>query len=155
MDPNTNIWYNGDNKNPTWIGGVQQYGRKNKPTRFQVIPSSYNQIIIHVKKLMEAGLFIDTPVAILTGHIEDYKSQDEYRQRLKVLGKIATKHNIEGRMENVLYAKMDMEEGKPNYFFTTQGDGSNTARTSEGYFGEAKIPNDYKVVVDAILKQIT
>jgi len=27
----TNIWYNIDNKNPVWIGGKEEYGKKNSP----------------------------------------------------------------------------------------------------------------------------
>jgi hypothetical protein len=46
---NSNIWYNTDNKNPTWQGG-REYGRKVAPRApFHIIPSTYSEIIQHFK----------------------------------------------------------------------------------------------------------
>ena len=28
LEHDTNIWYNTDNKNPVWIGGKEEYGKK-------------------------------------------------------------------------------------------------------------------------------
>ena len=53
LAPDTNIWYNADNKNPVWIGGKAEYGTKNDPRpRYHVVPTSYKEIITHI----DAGL---------------------------------------------------------------------------------------------------
>jgi len=150
LEHETNVWYNADEKNPVWIGGKQEYGRKNAPTKFQVIPKTYTDIINHIKLLISKGAFEDEKFAFVLGHTEIYKSGVDNKERLKTLGKVATKMQLEGRMETVLYSKVVMDSGKPTYVLETQNDGYNTARSPMGVF-EGKIPNDYKLVLDKIL----
>ena len=58
LDPGTNIWYNADKKNPTWIGGREEYGKKFKPTpRLHQLPDTYADIINHIKAGIEADKF--------------------------------------------------------------------------------------------------
>jgi hypothetical protein len=150
LDSNSNVWYNADNKNPTWLGGSKEYGKKTEPIPpFHIIPKSYDTIIAHIKALKEKGYLAKDPIAFITGHAESYKLGKEARTRLKTLGKLANKMQIEGKLEIVLYAKAIKENGPVEYILETQNDGSNTARSNEGMLPEV-MPNDYKVIRDAV-----
>ena len=150
LEPGTNIWYNADNKNPVWIGGNQEYGKKNAPKApYHVIPTSYKDIIDHIEGGLKAGMFEEDRYAIITGHIENYKSGYENMQRLKVLGNMATKMQLEGKLESVLYSKIDKEGTNVKYLLETQNNGFNTARSPQGLF-EPTIENDYKFILDKL-----
>lgn len=151
LKPGTNIWYNADEKNPVWEGGKLEYGKKTSPTKFHVIPKSYAEIIAHIKAVMNAGGFEQDRYAFLLGHLEQYKSGNDTKERLKTLGKVATKMQIEGKMETVLYSRVEMESGKPAYILETQNNGFNTARSHQNMF-EGKIPNDYGLVIEKLLQ---
>lgn len=154
LEPGTNMWYNCDNKNPTWEGGRTVYGTKKAPTAYQVIPQDYNEIIDHIREGIEAGAFDEKviPVAFLLCHIEEYKSGPDTRQRMKTLGKVATKMNIEGKMEHVYYTQVKKEGGKLTYSLLTQNTGLNSGRSPENLFKEEKIPNDFNLIYEAIQK---
>lgn len=149
----TNIWYNADNKNPVWKGGKEEYGKKNNPkSPYHVIPKSYNDIIKHIKQGVEGGNFEEERVAILTGHTEDYKTGDSFtKRRLKTLGNLATKMQLEGKLETVLYSNVEREGGKSNYILETENNGFNTARSPMDLF-EPVIDNDYNYVIEKILE---
>ncbi len=152
LKPNTNVWYNADNKNPVWEGGTQEYGKKTNPRpNFHVIPKSYKEILDHVKEGIKAGMFENERYAFITGHTETYKVGNETKERLKTLGRLATKMQLEGKMETVLYSRVEMESGKPVFLLETQNNGSNTARSHQNMF-EGKIPNDYNLVLEKLLE---
>lgn len=148
----TNIWYNCDNKNPTWEGGREEYGTKSNPTKYHIIPSGYSAILKHIDATIAGGFLDKNPIAFLTCHIEDYKSGGEMRQRMKVLGQVATKMNIEGKMENVFYSKTVREGNQTKYYLSTKNNGYNTGRSNEGMFSEELIPNNFQLIVDALDK---
>lgn len=151
LEPGTNIWFNADNKNPVWEGGRAVYGKKTNPTpNFHVIPNSYNDIINHIKGAMDAGMFEEDRFAFITGHTETYKEGLETRIRLKTLGNLTNKMQVEGKLETVLYANVEQEGGKNHYILETQNSGFNTARSPQNLF-EGKIDNDYKFVLDKLL----
>jgi hypothetical protein len=152
LEPGTNIWYNCDNKNPTWEGGRGEYGTKQNPTKYQIVPEDYNEILEHIKAGQEAGGFDEKviPVAYLLCHIEEFKSGNETRQRMKTLGKMASKMNIEGKMEHVYYTQVKKEGGKVTYNLLTQNTGLNSGRSPEGLFKDERIPNDYNLIFNAI-----
>lgn len=147
----TNIWYNADAKNPVWTGGLVEYGRKNNPRpRFHVIPRTYNEITNHIQMGLDSGGFEEVRFAFLLGHTEQYKSGNDTKERLKTLGKVATKMQIEGKMETVMYSKVEMRAGTPDFILETQNNGFNTARSHMGMF-EGKIPNDYNFIIQKLL----
>jgi hypothetical protein len=151
LKPNTNVWYNADNKNPVWVGGTQEYGKKTSPRpNYHVIPKSYQEVIDHVKEGIKAGMFEDERIAFVTGHTETYKVGNETKERLKTLGRIATKMQLEGKMETVLYSRVEMEGSKPNFLLETQNNGTNTARSHQNMF-DGKIPNDYNFILEKLL----
>lgn len=154
LEPNTNIWYNADRKNPVWIGGRKEYGTKRAPrSPYHYIPSSYQDILTHIKKGLENNMFTDTPVAFITGHTEIYKKGDQNCIRLKTLGNLTNKMQIEAKLETVLSAQVDLLNGEREYILETQNSGINTVRSPMGVF-EPKIPNDYKLVLEGILGQL-
>lgn len=151
LPKNTNIWYNADNKNPVWKGGKEEYGKKSNPRKpFHVIPKTYDDIINHVQQGLEKGMFEEERYAILTGHTEEYKQGSETMYRLKTLGKLATKMQLEGKFETVLYAKVIKEGTESKYVFETQNDGYNTARSPMDLF-DPIIPNDYNMVINKLM----
>lgn len=151
LKPGTNIWYNADNKNPVWEGGKAEYGKKNAPKApFHVIPKDYKDIINHIKAGLEKGMFAEDRFAFITGHTETYKVGNDTKERLKILGKLGTKMQLEGKMETVLYSRVEMDSGKPVYVFETQNNGFNTARSPQNLF-EGKIPNDYQMIMEKLL----
>jgi hypothetical protein len=146
----TNIWYNADNKNPVWEGGRAEYGKKVSPIEpYHVIPKSYKEIIEHIKEGLNRGMFEDDRYAILTGHTETYKEGVDTRIRLKTLGNLANKMQIEGKLEQVFYANVEKDGDDLNYILETQNNGQNTARSPMGLF-EGKINNDYNFIVEKL-----
>tara|TARA_R110000851_G_scaffold78000_5_gene172062 strand:+ start:3332 stop:4045 length:714 start_codon:yes stop_codon:yes gene_type:complete len=161
LEPETNIWFNADNKNPTFksieYGGEkfkprEVYGTKNKPTRFMTVPENFSDIIGYIEEVEKGGMLSETPVAFLVGHIEEYRTgNDEIRQRLKTLGSLASKMNIEGSVEYCLYSKLNPQGDKVEFKLDTINSGTNTARSSEEAFPTRYIDNNFHTVLDAII----
>lgn len=146
----TNIWYNADNKNPVWKGGREEYGKKSNPVApYHVIPNSYGDIINHIQEGLKRGMFEEDRYAIITGHTETYKEGLETRIRLKTLGNLANKMQIEGKLETVFYANVEKEGNDLTYILETQNNGYNTARSPMGLF-EGKIENDYNFIIEKL-----
>jgi hypothetical protein len=150
LEKDTNIWFNTDAKNPVWKGGKEEYGTKKNPRQgFHFIPKEYDEIIKTLKSLGRDA-FIDEPICFLTGHIDTFKQGPETRVRLKTIGQVATKMQLEGKLETVLYSKVDMKDGSPNFVLDTQNNGYNTARSPQEML-PGIIPNDYKMILEAVL----
>lgn len=148
---NTNIWFNVDNKNPVWEGGREEYGKKNNPRApYHVVPKVYGDMISHIKGGLERGMFEEDRFAFITGHTENFKEGSETRVRLKTLGNLNNKMQLEGKLETVLYSVVEMEAGSPVYLLETQNNGYNTARSPMNLF-EGKIPNDYNMIIEKLL----
>lgn len=152
MEPGTCIWYNVDKKNPVWTGGKEVFGKKISPVKnFHMLPTTYGDILSHVSGGIAAGKFEEERYAILTGHTENFKEGNITRVRLKTLGNLANKMQVEGKMEIVLYSAVQISDlGDPEYVFETQNNGYNTCRSPQGLF-EGIIPNDYQFVIDKLL----
>lgn len=151
LEPGTAVLFNADKKNPTWIGGREVFGSKTKPNfPYHQLPNSYQDIINSIAEGIKAGAFEEERFAFVLGHTENYKEGMETRVRLKTMGKLNNKMQVEGKMETVLYSSVSMENGVPNYLLETQNNGYNTARSHMGMF-EGKIPNDYKFILDRML----
>ena len=150
--PDTNIWFNADNKNPVWTGGRKEYGTKTNPRMpYHLVPKKYSEIINHIQEGLDKGMFEERRFAILTAHIEDYNSGNIYKKRLKTLGKVATNMQLEGRLETVLYAEVQKEGSENKYVLCTQNDGFNTARSPMELF-DPIIENDYNFVINRLLE---
>lgn len=147
---NTNIWFNADNKNPVWIGGREEYGKKNSPRQpYHIIPKTYDDILTVVKGGLNSNIFEEDRFAILTAHVEEYKKGSDVHYRLKTLGNMATKMQLEGKFETVLYARAIREGGETKFKLDTQNDGYNTVRSPQGLF-EPMIDNDYDFILNKL-----
>lgn len=148
----SNVWYNCDKKNPTWQGGKAVYGSINTPTKFHVLPKSYDEIMNHVKALKSKDVFDAEPIAFLIGHIEDFKTKDgQIRQRFKTLGNLTNKLDIEAKMTEVLYSEIIMDDNDTRqYLFRTVAQPTDSCRSSEGMFPTEYISNDFRVVIECI-----
>lgn len=148
----TNIWFNADNKNPVWAGGREEYGRKNNPKiPYHIIPKSYQDIMDVVEDGLAKDMFEEDRFAILTAHVEEYKKGNDIHYRLKTLGNMATKMQLEGKYETVLYSKVIQEGGEARFVFETQNDGFNTVRSPMGLF-EPVIDNDYNFIINKLME---
>ena len=151
LPTNTNIWYNADNKNPVWVGGKEEYGKKNNPrSPYHVVPETYEDIIKHIKAGIEKGMFEDERYAFITGHTENFKEGEVTRIRLKTLGNLTNKMQVEGKLETVLYSNVEKDDsGNLSYILETQNNGYNTARSPQKVF-EGKIENDYNFIIQKL-----
>lgn len=93
-------------------------------------------------------------VVFVLAHPEVYKGANGLeKERLRVLGKIATKLNIEGSLVYSFYTKIDMTGAsrKDKYKLTMHNSGSNTARVPMGKFDDVEeVPNDYQLILNKI-----
>ena len=71
--------------------------------------------------------------------------------RLKTLGQLNNKMQLEGKLESVFYSTVVVEGGENKYLLETQNNGYNTARSPEGLF-DSLIPNDYNLIISELLK---
>ncbi len=147
----TNIWFNADAKNPTWKGGKDEYGTINNPSPYMKTPIAYKDVLTSIDAAKKNNLLDDEPVAFLLAHIEDYKSTDgKQRQRLKTMGKLANKMNVEDMFTICYYTDVRKEGDKISYYFRTQNSGADTCRTMEGLHPTLYIENDFNKIVEAI-----
>lgn len=150
LDPDKTIFINADKKNPTWTGGREIYGLKSNPKLpHHFIPTSYESIINHLKKIGERIGFEEKRYAFLTAHIEEYKSGVETCQRLKTIGKMSSKYQLEAKAENVFYTRVKKTEEGTSYILETENNGYNTARSIMSVF-PPEIPNDYQLIIDTL-----
>jgi hypothetical protein len=92
-------------------------------------------------------------VAVLT-HVDSVTDATGMKmRRAKTVGKLVDNIvNLEGMFTCVLFTDVQEKDGKMEYGFLTQNDGSNTGKTPMGMFEENKIPNDLKFVFEKIDK---
>jgi hypothetical protein len=147
LTPQTNIWINCDNKNVPWSGEPTCYGTKTNRTRYHKFFTEYDHIINFLEGGKKNGIFAENPVAFLMGHTE---IQKDGTYRLKTIGKMASRMNIEGNFENCLIAEALFEEERPTYRFRTVTSGLDFARTREGVFEDVYIDNNLQLVKERI-----
>lgn len=153
LDPNTTVLFNCDKKPLTFVKdgkvGNYYYNKDSKPSNYYT-PSNLDEIKRTMKAMKSKG---HNPHVFILGHPEIYKDVNESAsQRLRVLGKAAHKHNLEGRVVTCLYTHVDpsLDVNDPNrWCFITQNNGSNSARSMMGMFPPL-IPNDFQYVLDVL-----
>lgn len=154
LNPDEFAWLNADGKPLTFFGARQKYPVDNSKGNYKEV-KDYETTKANIKALhaKRKGTFI----VFVNGHIEDYKGEDQLiRQRLKVLGKMATKLGIEGlNVSHTYYTKIDASiphTEAARYKLMVANSGMNTARSPQGYWSTAEIPNNYQKIVDRILE---
>lgn len=92
----------------------------------------------------------------ILAHVEDVKTVNGLiGQKLKTLGKVATKQNIEGAVIHAYYT--DIDQSKPitdvsRYRFRVNTSGLDTARSPMGYWKDAYIPNDFQMIINRVVE---
>lgn len=87
-------------------------------------------------------------------HVEDYKTVNgAVGQKMKTLGKVASKHGVEGAVVHSYYT--DIDTNKPlndstRYRLRTANSGYDTARTPLSYWNEIYIPNNAQRIIDRV-----
>jgi len=95
----------------------------------------------------------DLIVFFLT-HAEDIvDNKGKRKTKAKTIGKMVDeKLTLEGLFSIVLYGKIKRDkDGELEYVFETQNDGSNTCKSPIGMFESVDIPNNLKLVKEAII----
>lgn len=94
----------------------------------------------------------DLDIFFLTHAEESQDAKGKRKQKAKTIGKMVDeKLTLEGLFSIVLYGKVKRgKEGELEYVFETQTDGNNTCKSPMGMFESADIPNDLKLVKEAI-----
>lgn len=148
LNPETTMWLNCDKKPLTFLGARKLY---NKDAKNYTEPSTYKEVEDKLEFAHE-NKKSDRLIVFVIGHTEVYKAIDGNRERLKILGKMATKHNLEGAVSHCYYTFVDSNEKDESkrYKLTTKNSGYNTARSPEGYWESMMIPNDYQLIIDKI-----
>jgi len=94
----------------------------------------------------------DVTVIFLSHSEEETNSLGVVSHKIKTVGKMLDSQiTIEGLFTIVLMAKIAKSaEGTISYVFETKGDVNTTVKSPKDMFKEANIPNDLKLVIDAI-----
>jgi len=85
-------------------------------------------------------------------HEEEVSDNFAKRRKIKTIGKLLDdKITLEGLFTIVLFTEVVTgEDNNTNYYFSTQTDGSSTAKSPKGMFEEKLIPNDLNLVAESI-----
>lgn len=120
---------------------VNEFMRRAAETGFQKF-TDIGKNMWSLVKLVET--LPEDKIVYFLSHIE---ADDTGRQKFKTIGKLLDeKINLEGMVSIVL--KTVVVDGK--YLFATQTDGTDTSKSPMGLFSSMYIPNDTKLVDDAI-----
>lgn len=152
LPPKSNIWFNADDKNPTYKGGREEYGTKVKRTWYNVVPKTYDDVLKRVDYVINKGMLHESPVAFLLAHVEDYKSGEKMKIRMKTMGSLAKKMNIEDLFEMCYYTEVVREGEKVKFQLRTQNNGLDTCRSMEQQHSSLLIDNNFQLIIDSIDK---
>lgn len=161
LDPESTQYFNADGKPLSFFGAKKMYRdnvtpeEKAQGKRANLrVPHDYDQVKDWLGKIHQARR--GTLVVFILGHIENYNLPlGGVGQRLKVLGKQATKLGIEGlNVIHTYYTKIDstyQPTDAQRYKLEVFNSGFNTARSPEGYWN-GDIPNNYQLILERILE---
>lgn len=154
LNPDETLWINADRKPLSFFGGRAKYPSDNSRKNYSEVADYDN-----IKKVIKAAhdKRKGTLIVWMLGHVDIYKGKHEMiHQRLRVLGRQATKLGIEGlNLVHTYYTQVNgaLDVNSPErYRLETFTDGFNTARSPEGFFTTKDIPNNYQIIQDKILE---
>ena len=122
---------------------VNEFMRNAKVTGYQ----KYTDMAVNFRNLIHNVNYLlpDDVIVYFLHHTETDPNTGEVKA--KTVGKMIDQYlTLEGCFDIVLFAEADSE----GHHFITQSDGYTTAKSPEGMFPSIKIPNDLKMVDDAI-----
>jgi hypothetical protein len=134
-----------------YMSAFEYFDRSNEKGYDKFTDISTN--LVKVAKV-PASLRDDLTVVFLTHSEESIDINGKRKTKAKTIGKMVDNAlTLEGLFSIVLYAKANKEpDGTLNYVFETKTNGSNTCKSPMGMFEESEIPNDLKLVKEAIIK---
>jgi len=152
LNENETVWLNADRKPLTFKGANKRY---NKESKNYATVTGYDEMKKLIKQVADKG---KSPLIVfILAHTETYKGSDGLEKvRLKVLGKMATKLNIEGSLTHTYYTFIDEAKDlmdPARYTLTTSNSGRNTGRSPQGMWDTYLIPNNYQLIVNKILEE--
>lgn len=133
-----------------YIGAFEYFRRIHEREYF----AKFNDIGVNMFNIIMAAKATRKDLKIyFLNHIEETIDEKGISKiKAKTLGKmIDNKLTYEGLFNIVLGTAVEEQNGVLSYYFITQSDGGTTYKSPEGMF-EYKIPNDLKLVSDAIDK---
>lgn len=166
--PNGNLLVN---DNPATIAQVVHYVANNKPEIKTLIIDDGNYIMQneYIRRSSEKGFekftVIGTEFAKMIQAIHTVKREDltiimmmhpeidvdatgQKQMKAKAIGKLVDNYlTIEGMFSIVLYTKIQKANNVSEYYFETQNNGYNTAKSPMGMFDSLLIPNDLTYVI--------
>lgn len=169
LNPATTMYLNVDRKELTFTGWEENYpndreqGKSNSLANYkEPIPEKnakgkmevWTPIRAAIQYAYDNRVEDEKFVVFVLAHPEVYKGANGIeKEKLRVLGKMATKLNIEGSLTYSFYTKIDPTAAlrKDKYRLTMHNSGYNTARVPMGKFDDVEeISNDYQLILDKI-----
>ncbi|MFH1394583.1 MAG: AAA family ATPase [Candidatus Omnitrophota bacterium] len=125
---------------------VNEFMRKHSSvSKGNAVFGLYNEIADHAWSILWEVRFLRSDLMIFV--LAQNEIDDSGRAKIKTIGRLLDeKITIEGMFSIVLNTAYEDEK----YFFETQTNGLNTTKSPEGMFNERRIPNDLKIVCEAI-----
>lgn len=158
LNPEETVWLNADKKPLSFMGARKMYNLNNNNYRE---PSTYEDVKKYVNGV-NAKRKHERLVFFMLAHVDVYRAPGEntMKERMRTLGKMATKFNIEGAVVHCYYTKVNPNAAtvEERYRLTTQNSGFNTARSPEGYWvkedgtPEYDIQNNYHLIVEKLIE---
>lgn len=175
--PGKYLWFNADKKPATFRYNPKDseqaakgaefakwYGTISNPGPLMKLSSarnkmSFDQIIQQLTRIKACVktpdlevCFDENPIAFVLAHSYMEKGPDgEMYQKMRILGKSATKYGPEGLADITAICEISIQNGLPVHEFRVKTLGLDSARCPEGMFdGALRIPNSYQLIVDEI-----
>ncbi len=115
---------------------------RRKPT--QDMWRQYAADIYELYDMIRSDLREDLMVFAMA-HIEPYDDNGTTKWRTRFEGKLLTKSNMSGKLNYNLYTKVERENDTNQYYFVTQTDGRNEARSTKGVLPSVMEADLYEV----------
>lgn len=149
LQDKSTIWFNADNKPPTWKGGRKYWGLNSNPNMpFHMVPKSEQAVLNHLKKASDKGILADRKIAFLLAHetiIDSIKGEKQLTVKLtgKMLSGGPKGVSLEGMFTEVYRSFID-EEGEHKLFVGASSD--MPTRSKEDLYDTNIIDNNFALI---------
>lgn len=156
LNPLETLYLNADDKPLTFPDAHIMYNEERKNLK---VPHDYEKVKGFIKAVVDNKLSPKAKGRItvfVLAHVDEFKSGVSERERMRVLGKMATKLNIEGGVVHSYYTWVDPDMSKPDeerYKLLTRNSGYNTGRSPMKMWESDKIPNDFQLILNKMIER--
>lgn len=158
LNPNDTLWIHADDKPLPWVGASkvwnEEAGNLYVPKGAPAFRDKYTEIENLIKEMdkdkvnPKQGLIV-----FLLGHVATYEAPEKViRERMKTLGNMAGKMNVEGAVVHCYYTYLEVMGEEIKYKLRTRNTGKNTGRSPGGMLPDLYIDNNFQIIVNAIEK---